>query len=226
MKTQNTPLENKIRIFVVDDHEIVRNGIRLLLSKEKDLTVCGEASNVNQAMADITELKPDLAVVDLMLADESGVELIKNIKQAHPRIHLLVLSMHDESLFAERALRAGAEGYVTKGEAARTIVSAIRKVWAGEVYLSEQMKSHLLRKSFHTSYTPGEDPSSCLTDRELQVFRFLGIGEPIPQIAEKLHLSPKTIESYQARMKRKLNLKGAVELRQYAIQWMQQQERV
>lgn len=211
---------NKAKILIVDDHPLVREGLADLVNKEKDLVVCGQAEDAYQAMEAIRELMPDMAIVDISLKETSGLELIKDIKVRHPSLPVLTLSMHEESVYAERALRAGAKGYIMKREATKKVVTAIRKVLRGQLYLSEKMMTRLVRKFVDGKPEAGTSPIDCLTDRELEVFSLLGRGNGTRQISEQLHLSVKTIETYRSRIKEKLNLTSASELLQHAFQWV------
>ena len=211
---------NKAKILIVDDHPLVREGLADLVNKEKDLVVCGQAEDAYQAMEAIRELKPDMAIVDISLKETSGLELIKDIKVRHPSLPVLTLSMHEESVYAERALRAGAKGYIMKREATKKVVTAIRKVLRGQLYLSEKMTTRLVRKFVDGKPEAGTSPIDRLTDRELEVFSLLGRGNGTRQISEQLHLSVKTIETYRSRIKEKLNLTSASELLQHAFQWV------
>ncbi len=217
----NQPEDDRPSVLIVDDHPIVRQGLAELLRQETDLRVCCEAEDAHQALLALQECGPDVVVVDISLKDSSGIELIKDIKIRFPRVQVLVLSMHDESLYAERVLRAGARGYVTKDEDPGAVVTAIRRVLAGEIYLSEKMSTKMISKL--AGGRPGSERISVdrLSDRELQVFEFIGRGLGTREIAERLHLSVKTIESHRENIKRKLDLASAVELLQYAIQWTQ-----
>lgn len=208
-------------ILVVDDHPILRQGLTQLINQEVDLRVCGEADEEHTAIEAIAALKPDMVIVDIALKDTSGIELIKKIRVGNERLPILVLSMHDESLYTERALRAGANGYIMKQEAPDQIVKAIRRVLAGEIYVSEQIGSRLLRKIVHGRPTAIDSPIDNLSDRELEVFRLIGRGYRTRQIAEMLRLSVKTVESYREHIKHKMGFRDATELLQHAIQWVQ-----
>lgn len=223
---QNKLGENKKKVLVVDDHPIVREGLSDLINKEKDLEVCGCAKDIPQTIEAIKKLDPDVVTVDISLEDASGLELIKDIKTQFSGLPLLALSMHPESFYAERAVRAGAKGYITKQEATKNVITAIRKVLSGGLYLSEQMKEKLL----HSLVGDGESdaavsPIDRLTDRELEVFSLLGQGRATRQIAEQLCLSVKTIETYRSRIKEKLSLSSGSELLQSAFQWANRQDR-
>jgi DNA-binding NarL/FixJ family response regulator len=218
-KHSNKSGENKTRILIVDDHPIVRQGLTELINQEEDLMVCEQAEDAAEAMGIIKKLKPDMAIVDISLKETSGMELIKDIKVKHPNLVILALSMHDESLYAERALRAGAKGYVMKAEATEKVVTAIRKILSGQIYVSDKMAAKMVRKLVGGGPDVGVSAIERLSDRELEVFRLIGQGFGTRQIAERLHLSIKTIETYREHIKEKLNLADASELLQYAIQW-------
>jgi DNA-binding NarL/FixJ family response regulator len=209
------------RVLLVDDHPIVRRGLAELIDQEPGFSVCGEAQNAQEALDSVAALQPDLAVVDVSLQGTSGIELIKDVKIRYPDMLVLVLSMHDETLYAERVLRAGARGYVMKEEATEKLMTAIRKVLSGQIYLSEKMAARALSKFIHGARDTNGSPLECLSDRELQVFELIGRGRGTRQIAETLHLSVKTIESHREHIKSKLNLTRSTELMQHAIQWVQ-----
>ena len=211
----------KRRVFLVDDHPLVREGLANLINGQNDIVVCGEAEDSAQAMAGISEMRPDVALIDISLKNESGLELIKNLESQFPLVALIVLSMHDEALYAERALRAGARGYVMKKEPSEKIFEAIAHVLRGDIYVSERMKREMLESSV-SGKRPGTEGGSILdrlTDRELQVFQLLGNGISTKEIAQRLNLSVKTIETYRENLKVKLNLRTGAELVQRAIQW-------
>ena len=208
------------RIFIVDDHTMFREGLRQLLEREPDLTVCGDAPGAEEALIGIEQLKPDLAIVDLSLSGGTGIDLIKALRHKHGDLPVLVVSMHEESLYAERALHAGANGYVMKHEPAKTVKAAVRKVLGGDIHLSEKMATSLLGKLMRGGQgEPPESPIDKLSDRELEVFRMLGQGKMTRQIAEELGLSIATINSFRNRIKEKLGLKNSAELVLHAIQW-------
>lgn len=211
--------EDKAKIIIVDDHPIVRRGLIELINHENDLVVCGQAEDALQAMKAIKTLKPHIVIVDISLKETNGVELIKDIKVQYPSLLVLALSMHDEFLYAERCLRAGAKGYIMKQQATEKVVTAIRKVLNGQVYLSDKMAAKMMSKLVGGKPEIGASPIDHLSDRELEVFLLLGQGHGTRQIAGKLHLSIKTIETYRAHIKEKLNLASAAELLRYAIQW-------
>jgi DNA-binding NarL/FixJ family response regulator len=216
---QPTAAIKKSKVLVVDDHPIVRQGLALLINRESDLMVCGEAEDARMAMQAIITDKPDIMVVDISLNGPDGLDLLKDIRTRYPELPVLILSMHDESIYAERALRAGAQGYIMKQEASEKVLLALRRILSNEIYVSERIANRMLQRYIGS---PGEGrPSSVadLTDRELEVFRLIGEGHSTRQIAEQLHISVKTVESYQAHIKEKLSLRSARELVQHAIQW-------
>lgn len=203
------------RILIVDDHPIVRLGIRQMISGEQDLQICAEAESAEAALAVARDAGPELAIVDLSLADGSALDLIKRLGDVVPDIRVLVLSMHDEALYAERVLRAGARGYIMKREAITGLVGAVRTVLAGNVYLSGAMTQAILERVGHTQETP-EDPLTSLTDRELEVLDSIGRGQSTSAIAQQLGVSVKTVETYRANLKTKLHLKDAADLVRFA----------
>ncbi len=206
-------------VFVVDDHPIVRRGLSLLVNQEPDLAVCGEAEEMHSALKAIAALHPDILIVDISLTGPDGLELLKNIRLTSPRLPVLILSMHDESIYAERALRAGANGYIMKQEATEKVLVALRRILSGEIYVSDRIANQMLQHYVHGGNRAEYSEISELTDRELEVFRLIGEGLGTRQIAESLHLSIKTVESYQAHIKEKLSLRSARELVQHAVQW-------
>ena len=210
----------KKKVLLVDDHPIVRHGLSLLINNESDLIVCGEADDAPLALSLIPMVKPDIAVVDLYLKTTGGLDLIKDMKIRFPRLPTLVLSMHDESLYAERALRAGARGYITKQQAVTQIASAIRKVLKGEIHLSEEMIKKMLDQVTSNPKEQGRTRVETLSDRELEVFRLIGRGFGAQEIARQLNLSVKTIDSHREMLKRKLDLGSAAKLTRYAVEWM------
>jgi DNA-binding NarL/FixJ family response regulator len=210
----------KRNVFIVDDHPLVRQGLALLIDREPDLHACGQAGDAVQAVRDIELLKPDLVIVDLSLEESSGLELIKDLKVRHPGLPVLTLSMHDEVIYAERALRAGAKGYVMKQEATDRVVTAIRRVLSGQIYVSDGLAASMVGKLVMGSTDDGKLSVERLSDRELEVFRLIGQGYGTREMAERLHLSLKTIESYRAHIKEKLYLQDANELLRTAIQWV------
>ena len=215
-----TPGSKKHRVFLVDDHPIVRQGLTLMINQEPDLTVCGEAEDMHFALATMAAIKPDIVIVDISLNGPDGLELLKHIRQRYPALPVLILSMHDELVYAERALRAGANGYIMKQEATDKVLVALRRILSQEIYVSDRIANNMLQHYIRGNATSAQrSPVTELTDRELEVFRLIGDGRSTRQIADDLHLSVKTVESYQAHIKEKLSLHNARELVQYAIQW-------
>jgi DNA-binding NarL/FixJ family response regulator len=217
----NAPEQRKWKVFLVDDHPLVREHLTALLQREQDLQVCGEAGDAPTALSLITRQPPDLVILDISLKHSHGLELLKDLQNLRPSLPVLVLSMHDETLYAERALLAGAMGYITKEEATVSVLSAVRKVLAGQVYLSERMAGRMMQKMVKGAKDQVASPLEVLADRELEVFQMVGRGRGTRQIAEELHLGIKTVESYKARIKEKLRLADGNELLQYAIHWVQ-----
>ena len=209
----------KTRIFLVDDHPIVRRGLQLLISLERDLMVCGEAESAPVAVEKVLALKPDLVVVDLALKAGSGLELIKQLRSQHSKLKLLVFSMRDEGIYAERALRAGANGYITKEEGTEKAQEAIRVILQGKNYVSPAISAKMVER-IAGGGTPGQTALELLSDRELEVMEMIGEGMGSREIAEQLSVSMKTVESHREHIKTKLGLTGASELVRYAINWM------
>jgi len=224
-KKQDKTNENKTQVLLVDDHPVVRDGLTTIINQERDLNVCGEADDAHEALKAVTELKPDVVIVDIFLKSSDGIELTKSIKARHPRLSVIVLSVHDESLYAERALLAGAQAYLMKDAASENIVKAIRTVLSGEIYVSNTISKKFLHKIAGDKADTTKTTIENLSDREFEVFRLIGEGHKPSQIAKKLHLSVKTIETYRGRLKEKLNLNSAIELLQYAIKWAKSQGR-
>lgn len=221
-KTQNTALNKpKSRLFLVDAHPIVRQGLTQLVNQESDLCVCGEAEEAPKAFQAVCALRPDLTIVDISLKRGDGIELIKNAKAASPKLSFLVFSMHDEAIYAERALRAGALGYVMKEQTSEVLLNAIQHVLTGEVYLSESMKGKLLQKLAKPQSEIVTSPIAHLTDRELQVFGLIGQGRNNRQVAAELNLSVRTVEAYREYIKTKLKLENSVQLLRHAFHWAQ-----
>jgi DNA-binding NarL/FixJ family response regulator len=221
-RPKTIPRTKPYRVLIVDDHPIVRNGLRQLIQRESDLVVCGEAGNTADDKTVIAASKPDVALVDISLEGTNGIELTKMIRASNPEVEVVVLSMHDESLYAERALRAGAKAYVMKQEAPERVLKAIRKVLQGELYVSDNVASRLLQAIMENPRS-ARSPTGVdrLSDRELEIFQFLGRGKGTRQIAKALQLSAKTVETYRAHIKRKLMLKDATELIQHAVSWVE-----
>jgi DNA-binding NarL/FixJ family response regulator len=208
------------RIVIVDDHPLFRKGLEQLIHSEDGFAVCGEANNAPEAMDVIRKLNPDLAIVDLSLPGANGIELIKNIRAEFSKLPILVLSMHDESLYALRAMRAGAEGYVMKHEAMANVIQAIREVFNGRPYLSPAMAAQVITKFAHRQAEGEADAVERLSDRELEVLELIGKGNDMRQIAKVLHLSPKTVETHRSHIKDKLDLKNSREVARFALQWL------
>jgi DNA-binding NarL/FixJ family response regulator len=221
--TKRTPTDRTKRVLIVDDHPIVRHGMAQLLSDEPDLNVCGEAADAGEAVRAVEELRPDMAIIDIQLDGMDGLNLLKDLKARWPELHVLIVSVHDETLYAERALRAGALGYLNKQTATEHLVEACRRVLAGEIYLSEQMSNRLLHSVVGGKTDLEESPIDRLSDRELEVFRLLGEGLGTRQIADKLALSMKTIETYRENIKDKLSLADSNQLVRHAVQWVLEQ---
>jgi len=222
-KVAEQPVVNrkpKTKVLLVDDHPILRAGLGKLINQEADMMICGEAEDGPTAFDLAGTLNPDIAVIDISLKGSNGIELVKNLKARYPDLPTLVLSMHDESLYAERALRAGSLGYIMKEEAIEQVLVAIRKVLQGEIFLSEKMKSKMLQQMASGKGKVISSPIEQLTDRELEVFRLIGEGCSTRQIAGQLHLSVRTVEAYREYIKSKLNLKNATELVQHAFHWV------
>jgi DNA-binding NarL/FixJ family response regulator len=209
------------RIVVVDDHPLFRKGLAEMIHSDGSFAVCGEAGNAAEAMDVIRNLKPEMVIVDLSLPGANGIELIKNIRAELPKLPILVLSMHDESLYALRALRAGADGYVMKHEAMANVIEAIRDVFNGRPYLSPVMAAQVITKFTHRQAGGEVDAVERLSDRELEILELIGKGNEIRQIAKLLHLSPKTVETHRAHIKDKLDLKNSREVARFALQWLQ-----
>jgi len=212
------------RIFIVDDHPVFREGLVGLVKREADLTVCGEADAAPLALTALERLKPDLTLVDIGLPGRSGLELIKDLRAVRPDLAVLVISMHDETLYAERVLRAGGRGYIMKQEGPQKILRAVRQVLDGQIYLSEKMSVRIL--DAFSSRARSASPISRLTDRELEVLQLIGEGKDSHDIAGQLHLSFKTVDAHRGKLKEKLNLKSGTELICYAARWVESQHAV
>ena len=213
------PVPLKHRIFLVDDHPLVREGLTNLINGQDDLMVCGEAEDSAEAIAGIAMTQPDIALIDISLKNESGLELVKNLESQSPLVALIVLSMHDEALYAQRALRAGARGYVMKRESTKSVLTAIRRVLAGSVYVSQRVVDSMARGLVSPEKESVSSPVERLSDRELEIFRLLGQGRTTSQIAGDLHLSLKTVQAYCARAKEKFGVNSLGELIRAAIRW-------
>ncbi|QQR82063.1 MAG: response regulator transcription factor [Deltaproteobacteria bacterium] len=215
-----TPTKNqKAKIFIVDDHPVLRQGIKQLINIEEDMVFSGEAGNAKEALLGIEKKNPDLVIVDISLEGTSGLELTKSIIAKQPKALVLIVSMYDEAIYVERVLKAGAKGYLMKREAGDHIIKAIRKVLAGDIYVSEQWKDKLMNKVMGRGTTKNESFTVALSDRELEVLQLIGQGHSTRQIASELFVSTKTIESHYANIKNKLDLKNSHELIQYAVKW-------
>ena len=213
----------RARILLVDDHPLVRERLAEIINREADLIVSGEAEDRQEALDAILAKRPDLVIIDLTLKNSDGLELIKDIRTRWPRMRMLVVSMHDESLYAERVIRAGAMGYITKQEATRKILLAIRRVLSGTIYLHEKIANRILTRLTHHADPITATPVELLADREFQVFELTGQGLNTHDIARRLNISVKTVETYRARIKEKLKIKDASELLQFAITWSRKQ---
>ena len=217
------PEAQKTGVFVVDDHPLVRDSLAMLINQQGDMRVCGEAEDMASALRGFAQAAPDIAIVDLSLKEGSGLELVKQLKARAPAVQVVVLSMHDEKLYAERCIRAGARGYVMKRESSKHIVAAIREVRAGRLFLSLQAASLFAERFVGNKHGLTEAPMETLSDRELQVFALIGQGLPTRDIAGSLNVSVKTVQAYCARIKQKLNISSATELLREAVRWHDQQ---
>lgn len=217
-KKNGDHVERKRTVFLVDDHPLVREGLANLINQQTDLVVCGEAEDSAGAIAGIAHKTPEVALIDISLKNESGLELVKNLEAQFPLVALVVLSMHDEALYAERALRAGARGYVMKRETTKSVLTAIRRVLEGGTYVSERVVNRMARR-MSSRKADAASPVEQLSDRELEIFRLLGQGRTTSQIAEDLHLSLKTVQAYCARAKDKFGVDSLGELLRAAIRW-------
>jgi len=218
-KKQKTVIDKR-KILIVDDHPIVRDGLIRLIHEEQSLTVCGQAEDAHQALKAISESRPDMAIVDITLKNSDGIDLMKSIRSQYPKLPVLILSMHDETLYAERALRAGAMGYIMKQEASEKLMEAVHEILSGQIYCSDNISRRVMRKFARGKADIKDSPIDSLSDRELQVFRLIGCGYRTSEIAKKLYLSVKTIETYRTHIKEKLNLANSAELLRYAILWV------
>jgi DNA-binding NarL/FixJ family response regulator len=214
----------KSRVLIVDDHPIVRQGLRRLIEQEEDLTVCGEAETTREAKSAIRELRPDVVIVDISLKQGDGIELVKDARAHYPTLPLLVLSMHDESIYAERMLSAGANGYIMKQAASDQFLVALRRVLEGGIYVSEVVGNSMIQKFASGGAYISANPIDRLSNRELQILHMIGRGLSTRQAAEALNLSVKTVESHRQRIKRKLNLSTGSQLVQYAVNWFSGRE--
>jgi DNA-binding NarL/FixJ family response regulator len=210
----------KTRILIVDDHPLIREGLAARIAHQAGMEVCGEAADVDEALLQVKSLHPDLVIVDIQLGKRNGIELIKEIHSRFPSVKMLVVSAFQESLFAERALRAGANGYINKQELQDNVVNALRTVAAGERYLSSAMTQKLIGQAINRVDSAASDPIQRLSDRELEVFQLIGHGQTTRAIANQLHLSVHTIDTHREKIRRKLGLKHGAELMQRAVQWV------
>jgi DNA-binding NarL/FixJ family response regulator len=215
--------DTRARILLVDDHAVVRFGIAQLVNRTGDLVVCGEEEDAGKALDAIGRLRPDLVIADISLKESSGLELMRNIKTQYPRLPVLVVSTHDESIYGEIAFRAGALGYLMKGAALDKVLVAIRRVLSGGIYVSDALAAKMIRQQMRGYGETVTSPVKGLSDRELEVLQMIGQWKGIRQIAAELHLSVKTIEYYREQIKKKLNLKNAAELTHYATAWVQKE---
>lgn len=209
------------RILVVDDHAVLREGLVALINREPDLVVCGEAEDVRKALTAVEELKPDLVLADITLPGRNGLELIRDIRTLRPGLPVLVLSMHDASLFAERVLRAGGRGYISKQRGGQRLIAAIRHVLSGQIYVSDEVSTRLLDSLSGKRPAPTVSPVEQLTDRELEVFTLIGQAKETRDISRRLGMSAKTVEAHRANIKRKLKLKSGPELMRHAVLWVE-----
>ncbi len=207
-----------MKIFIVDDHPLMREGLRGTINREPDMVVCGEAENAQQALAAIPKMAPDLALVDITLPGKSGLELVKDLSALHPRLKILAISMHDESLYAERILRGGANGYITKQQPPDELIRAIRQVLSNHIYVSKELSERVLRR-FSEQPRENRSPMEILTDREFEIFQLLGNGAAAKEISGRLHVSPKTVAVHSANIRRKLHLENTAQLIRFAVQW-------
>ena len=224
-KKQDKTNEKKTQVLIVDDHPVIRDGLVAIINHEPDLNVCGQAEDAYTAQKAVDELKPDIVVTDISLKSSDGIELTKNIKAGHPALPVIILSVHDESLYAERALLAGAKAYLMKDKVSENIIKAIRTVLSGEIYVSDAISKKFLHKIAGDKAGTAKTPIESLSDREFEIFRLIGEGLKASQMAKQLHLSIKTIETYRSRIKEKLNLPNASQLLQYSIKWAKSQDR-
>jgi len=220
---KKSPAAATKRILILDDHPMMREGLAQLIGNEPDLVVCGEAENANEAIDKINDLKPDLLLADITLPGKNGLELIKDVQALQPGLAVLVISMHDESLYTERVLRAGGRGYIMKQEGGRKLMLAIRQVLSGQIYVSEKMSAKILETFSGRRGDAAGSPVEKLTDREFEVFQLIGEGKATKEIAAHLRLSAKTVEVHRLNIKRKLNVHTAAELIRYAVRWVEGQ---
>jgi DNA-binding NarL/FixJ family response regulator len=216
------PVSTKTRVFIVDDHPLLRKGLGELINQQPDMIICGEADDAPEAMKAITAIRPDLVIVDISLKSQNGVELIKNIKAVNPSIQILVLSMHDETIYALRVLKAGAKAYVMKQEVVDKVMEAIRRIRAGKVFVSERVAAQMLSQVVDGTDPSKESPVDALSDRELEIVTMIGNGIATRDISKRLNISIKTVESHRAHIKAKLSLGHATQLVQWCVRWVEQ----
>jgi DNA-binding NarL/FixJ family response regulator len=217
--TQPIAPTDRKTVLIIDDHPLLRQGLTMLINQQHDMQVCGEAEEVHAAMLSITQKRPDIIILDISLRGPDGLELLKSIRSTDPDLPVLILSMHDESIYAERALRARANGYIMKQEATEKVLVAVRRILDGDLYLSDTMSKKMLHQYIDGSPSLIQSKIALLSDRELEVFCRIGEGRATREIADELHLSIKTVETYQSHIKEKLALRSGRELIQHAIQW-------
>jgi DNA-binding NarL/FixJ family response regulator len=216
--------ENRKRVLLVDDHPMMRAGLAHLIERQPDLTVCGEAANPAEAFKALPSARPDIVLADLTMPGRSGLEFVKDLLAATPTLRILVVSMHDEAVFAERALRAGARGYIMKEAGGEAVVAAIRQILRGEVYVSPAMSARILEGLSSKKPRGSSSPIEKLSDREFEIFQLVGQGRSTRDIAEQLHLSPKTVDVHRSHLKEKLELKDSTSLVRYAVRWVETQK--
>ncbi|HQF37958.1 MAG TPA: response regulator transcription factor [Opitutaceae bacterium] len=216
------PVNLKTRIFIVDDHPLLRKGLGELINQQLDMIICGEAEDAPEALKAICQIRPDLVIVDISLKSQNGIELIKNIKAINPSIQILVLSMHDESIYALRVLKAGAKAYVMKQEVVDKVMEAIRRIRTGKVFVSERVAAQMLSQVVDGNDPSRNSPVDSLSDRELEIVTMIGNGTPTREIAQRLSISIKTVESHRAHIKEKLSLTNATQLVQWCVRWVEE----
>lgn len=216
------PVSSKTRVFMVDDHPLMRKGLGELINQQPDMIICGEADDAPEALKAIGQIRPDLVIVDISLKTQNGIELIKNIKAINPSIQILVLSMHDESIYALRVLKAGAKAYVMKQEVVDKVMEAIRRIRLGKVFVSERVAAQMLSQVVDGNDPSRESPVDALSDRELEIVTLIGNGTPTREIAKRLGISIKTVESHRAHIKDKLSLTNATQLVQWCVRWVEE----
>lgn len=216
------PVNTKTRVFIVDDHPLLRKGLGELINQQLDMIICGEADDAPEALKAICQIQPDLVIVDISLKSQNGIELIKNIKAINPSTQVLVLSMHDESIYALRVLKAGAKAYVMKQEVVDKVMEAIRRIRAGKVFVSERVAAQMLSQVVDGNDPSRNSPVDALSDRELEIVTMIGNGTPTREIAKRLSISIKTVESHRAHIKDKLSLTNATQLVQWCVRWVEE----